>query len=129
MAWDGEKRADTTDIGWVTDQRSRYDMIATLQDAIKNKWTVLRSREMLDELYNFIRRGDGRPEARSGMHDDCVIAAAGALHCLKFDPVSEMMGDDKGESPIISQSLVRARGKTGGVRGPLWKNRYAMVGK
>lgn len=127
VAWDGEKRADTSDIGWVTDQRSRYDMLATLQDAIKNKWTVLRSREMLDELYNFIRRGDGRAEARAGMHDDCVIAAAGALHCMKFDPVAEMAGDDRGESPIISQSLVRSRGKAAGARGPLWKNRFAAL--
>lgn len=130
LKWDGEKHVDTADYGWITDQRSRYDMIETLKEAIRKKETIIRSQTVLDEMENFIRLRNGKDGAREGCYDDRVICAAGALHCMKFDPVAEMAGEKpyRGNDPIVVQSAVIPQDRNGRRHGQKWKNRYAGVG-
>jgi hypothetical protein len=126
LAWDGERHVDTSEYGWITDTRSRYDMIATLQEAIRKKDVLVRSADFLDEMENFIRKESGKSEAREGCHDDRVIVLAGALHCMKFDPVAEMAGDDRDneDSPLVVTRLV-GRSSTGVKHGPAWRQTHA----
>ena len=93
MKWDGEKHVEVEEVGWVTDERTRPDMISAGQVAIRVKNTVLRSRIVMDQLYNFIRHESGKIEARHGTHDDCAIMFCGAMRVFDFDPVGESPED------------------------------------
>ena len=91
--WKLDKYEPTEDLGWWTDERSRQDMLSAGKNAIRTKDVLLRSREVLDQFYNFVRHEGGREEARSGTHDDCVMMVCGALRCMEFDPVGELLDE------------------------------------
>lgn len=93
MVWDGQSHKESEEIGWVTDEASRQEMIAAGKERIRAKSAIIRSRVMLDELYNFIRTERGREEARSECHDDCVIVFCGAMRVMEFDPVGDLAED------------------------------------
>src|SRR3990167_6477056 len=93
MAWDGQTHKESEEVGWVTDEQGRHEMISAGKEIIRTKKAIIRSRVMLDELYNFIRTERGREEARSECHDDCVIVFCGAMLVMEFDPIGELAED------------------------------------
>lgn len=107
--WDGEKHTESAAYGWRTTPSTRPDMINTIRDVIRRKSGIVRSREALNEMYNFIRNEKtGKLEAREGAHDDNVIALAIGFHCMRFDPVGDILGEhDSG--PFMVTSLVKQR--------------------
>lgn len=105
--WENGKHTETEEIGWVTDERTRQDMISAGKSAIREKNAIIRSRIMLDEMYNFIRTASGREEARSECYDDCVIVFCGAMRCMRFDPVSGYLDGPRENSPMIISGGVR----------------------
>lgn len=118
----GEKYAETNDFGWVTDERGRHDVVTALQDAILHKRIILRDQEALDELRSFVRNERGRWEARSGSHDDHVIALGIACFCMVHDPVSELLGREAITSKIIGSVVKLPESRvTGNFRN--WRNR------
>lgn len=119
--WDGEANVKTGEVGWVTNKRTRWDMLATLKESVREKGFILRSQEALDEFENFIRHENGKEAAREGCFDDRVITAAGALHCMKFMPYSEQYGQrNLAAAPLVVTSLVRGnRSETR--RGKHWR--------
>lgn len=120
LKWDGEKHTTRPEVGWVTDERGRYDLITSLQGAISHRRILIRDKEALDETRAFQRNIRGRYEARSGAHDDHVIALGIACFCMTHDPVQDMVAG--------AESAGRALGSAVGVsperhHGKLWRAR------
>jgi hypothetical protein len=65
--------------GWLTSAASRPAMIENLAAVLAAEPLQFRSPRLLRECRTFVRHADGRPEAASGAHDDCVMAMAIAL--------------------------------------------------
>lgn len=87
--------------GFRTTQHSRHNMITTLMDSIKDGSVMVRDRDTLDEMYNFIRaEGTGKIEAREGTNDDRVMSLGIALQCVRVNPFFE--ATSKGRSRSIT---------------------------
>ena len=70
---------DSEKIGWPTDGVTRPLMLDGLEAAIaESGGMVVRDKVLLSEMRTFVDNGSGKFEARSGHHDDCVMAWAGA---------------------------------------------------
>lgn len=65
-------------LGWKTDMVTRPIMINTFKDAVEENHLEIRDKDILKECMTFIN-DDGKLEAASGKHDDCIIATAIAL--------------------------------------------------
>jgi len=65
--------------GWLTNSVSRPAMIGRLGAALVERPDCFMSRRLLAECRGFVRLADGRTGARSGMHDDRVMAMAMGL--------------------------------------------------
>ena len=97
--------------GFLNNVQSRTNMISTLMDAVKDGSVIIRSRETLDEMYNFIRNEKTmKMEAREGCHDDCVISLAIACQMIRVNPYHEPInkGRERGKA-ILVQSVVGPR--------------------
>lgn len=73
--------------GWVTDERTRKAIVDNLARAIREQGKDGEGIEILcpitlAELQSFITKSNGRSEAMSGKHDDCVLQTAIGLMCL-----------------------------------------------
>ncbi|MHB1937430.1 MAG: phage terminase large subunit family protein [Acidobacteriaceae bacterium] len=66
--------------GWLTTAVTRPAMIALLGGALATGPEIFSSSRLLAECRTFVRQSDGRTGAASGVHDDCVMAMAIALH-------------------------------------------------
>lgn len=76
--------------GFRTDVRTRYNMIATLLEAIKTTSCRIKDRDTIDEMYNFIRNQvTQKMEARESCHDDRVMSLGIALQCVRINPMYE----------------------------------------
>lgn len=63
--------------GWHTNAASRVKMLDDLALAIRQRLIKIPSKEVVDELYTFIRHAKtGKPQADTGAHDDLVMALA-----------------------------------------------------
>lgn len=63
--------------GWSTNSATRPKMLDDLALAIRQKTIIIPSKEIIDELYTFIRHHKtGKPQADVGSHDDLVMALA-----------------------------------------------------
>lgn len=67
---------DGSQAGWLTTSVSRPLMLARLAAALVERAEIFHSRRFLAECRSFVRNADGRAEARSGCHDDLVMAMA-----------------------------------------------------
>lgn len=65
--------------GWLTNALSRPLMIESLGITLDQQPEIFSSSRLLAECRTFVRQRDGRSEAASGTHDDCVMAMAMAL--------------------------------------------------
>lgn len=62
--------------GFLTDSSSRAEIIGELDGALVHRSRCFNSERLLLECRNFVRDAKGRGQARSGEHDDCVMAMA-----------------------------------------------------
>lgn len=65
--------------GFLTDTSSRAEIIGELDGALVHRSRCFNSERLLLECRNFVRDAKGRGQARSGEHDDCVMAMAIAV--------------------------------------------------
>ena len=65
--------------GWNTTAVTRPVMIETLVAVMMTAPELFRSARLWNECRTFVRTANGRPEAASGAHDDCVMAMGIAL--------------------------------------------------
>ena len=68
---------------WRTTEKSRGMAVSALREAIKESTIKINSPYTIGELRTFIRKKNGKLEAETGNHDDCVIEAAIAAYILK----------------------------------------------
>lgn len=69
--------------GWVTDKITRPVMIDGFIELVENKYLQLLDKNILGECLTLVNN-EGKIEASTGKHDDCIIAAAiGAQMILK----------------------------------------------
>lgn len=65
--------------GWVTSSITRPGMLGRLGSALVETPQSFVSERLLRECRSFVRHANGRAEAQTGEHDDCVMAMAIAL--------------------------------------------------
>ncbi len=101
--------------GWKTTSATRPFSLAALKAAFlqKDKGFPI---PILEEMVTFLRNAKGRPEALSGKHDDCVMAAAIAYAVLGeqgkyvvtnqgeegFSHMKALFGEDQATAPLMS---------------------------
>jgi len=68
---------------WRTTEKSRGMAVSALREAIKESTIKINSPYTISELKTFVRKKNGKLEAETGSHDDCVIEAAIAAYILK----------------------------------------------
>ncbi len=73
--------ANTLDYGWLTDARSRPELLAEYREAFNAYAIKPRDRELIRELMNFM--AGQKPQAAPGQHDDRVFAHAIAWQARK----------------------------------------------
>jgi hypothetical protein len=66
--------------GYLTTAVTRPAMIALLDGALATGPQIFSSSRLLAECRTFVRQSDGRTAAAAGVHDDCLMAMAIALH-------------------------------------------------
>lgn len=71
---------ETMHVGFLTNQKSKPLIIATLQGLIRGREIQIYDRTTLDELKSYIVTDTGKLQADEGKHDDCVVALAIAAH-------------------------------------------------
>ena len=76
-------------------------MIENLATVLMEKPELFHSPRLLGEMQTFVRHPDGNAAAAEGAHDDCVMAMAIALGCVK-----KMRGRVRGRGVEVG-SLVR----------------------
>lgn len=69
---------DTGKIGWSTNTATRPKMLSDLKDAVESELLHVYHRQTVDEMFSFIISNTGKPQAEEGMHDDLIMALAGA---------------------------------------------------
>jgi len=75
-------------LGWLTDRVTRPIMLDTLIDGVENGSVQLQDRTTLQECLTLVQE-NGKIEAGTGKHDDCVIASAIAVQmCIKEGSLS-----------------------------------------
>jgi hypothetical protein len=65
--------------GWLTSVIHRPRMLGVLASALVEMPGIFSSRRLLEECRSFVRHRNGKVGARTGAHDDCVMAMAMAL--------------------------------------------------
>lgn len=83
-----ETRKVTKKLGWSTTALTRDVMLDDLREAMRDDVGWIKDRAFLGECSVFEDNGTGKYEARSGMHDDLVMAKAIALQMRK-SPIPE----------------------------------------
>ena len=75
--------------GWRTDTNSRNELVSGVREYLLDKAGKLYSQRLVGELMTFVYNKFGKPIAKSGCHDDCVMAFGIALQVDEIAPVEE----------------------------------------
>jgi len=73
--------------GWRTDQVSRRELIAGIKEYLIHRFGKLNSHRLVGEMLTFVRSKTGKPQAKSGAHDDMVMAFGIALQIDQLAPL------------------------------------------
>ncbi|MDD4984701.1 MAG: hypothetical protein PHQ43_02755 [Dehalococcoidales bacterium] len=79
----------TTELGWLTDIKSRPIMVGDGQRAIRDKSIKLHDPETIRELLAFAFDEHGKSQAQEGEHDDRVLALLIAIQMYQRVPLDE----------------------------------------
>ncbi|MCK5606268.1 hypothetical protein KAR91_30490, partial [Candidatus Pacearchaeota archaeon] len=83
------QREDSPLLGWKTTVLTRKPMIADLQQVIIEEDIKIYDIRFIEELRVFIWNSQGKPEAKTGEHDDCVITLGGLTQLHQRCPIDE----------------------------------------
>jgi hypothetical protein len=73
---------DKGDPGLLVTASNNEQLLADMEEAIRNKRVQIRSDRIIKELFTFIINENGRPEADAGQNDDLVAALKVLVHGL-----------------------------------------------
>ena len=65
--------------GWRTDKTSRNILIGGIKSYLIDRLGEVHSHRLIGELMTFVHGSNGKPQAKSGCHDDMVISFGIAL--------------------------------------------------
>lgn len=77
---------DVNSMGFNTNSKTRTQILTKLEEVIRNKQIIIRSRRFYDELKTFTWH-NGRPQAEKGKHDDLIMSLALAVWVLDTSSV------------------------------------------
>ena len=83
--------------GFRTTTLTRPIILSMLNDLIRDHADKINDRDFLTEALSFVKNDQGKPEAASGSHDDCVMAMAIAYYVL--DQARESFTSEEEEVP------------------------------
>ena len=75
--------------GWRTDRISRNILISGIKSYLIDRIGELRSHRLIGELMTFVYSGNGKPQAKSGCHDDMVISLGICIQLDELCPLDE----------------------------------------
>lgn len=83
----GQDQKDSDNFGWHTNTATRPKMLDDLALAIRQGAIKIPSKQIVDEMYSFIRHHKtGKPQADTSSHDDLVMALAIAWQLYQIVP-------------------------------------------
>lgn len=85
---------DTGKLGWDTNLATRPKMTQELKDALEGDLIHLYHRQTVNELFSFVLKPNGRPEAEVNAHDDLVMALAGVWQLYQTEKPAETGGSN-----------------------------------
>jgi len=91
---------DKNDFGLQVTTRNREELLARMEEYIRNNYLKLNSKRTLDELLTFIVDDNGKITADEGKHDDLIMSLAITvflLHTLGEGGPMEMLGSEEHE--------------------------------
>lgn len=74
-------------LGWKTTVKTRKPMIADLETVVNEGELRIYDHRVIDEFRTFVHGPNGKPQADTGKHDDCVIMIAGLIQLHKRCPI------------------------------------------
>jgi len=92
------QREDSKNLGWKTTLKTRKPMIADLQKATQEHELQVFDIRFVEEMRVFIWNPQGKPQAETGEHDDCVITLGGLLQLHQRCPLNEDLSWDRQET-------------------------------
>ena len=84
-AGDRKDRSRQSAYGWETTQKTRAEMLDSLEQALREDDIVCNDPALLEECRTFTIT-NGKPQAQNGCHDDRVMAAAGLCYLWLHEP-------------------------------------------
>lgn len=82
-------REDSKKLGWKTTVKTKKPMIADLQKVTQEQELTIFDIRFVDEFRVFVWNPQGKPQAETGEHDDCVITIAGLVQLHQRCPYNE----------------------------------------
>jgi hypothetical protein len=103
---DEVQREDSKKLGWKTTLKTRKPMIADLQKASKEHELTVFDIRFIGEMRAFIWNKQGKPQAETGEHDDCVITLAGLIQLHQRCPLNEDLSFDRETTKQVTNIAV-----------------------
>lgn len=92
--------------GFRTTSLTRPLIIDMLKEIVSEHIELINSKELLREMLSFVKNEkSGKPEAASGAHDDCIMAAAIAFFILPQAQTGVFFDDDDDTSIISNEEM------------------------
>jgi hypothetical protein len=93
MTYTNQQIGPTDYPGFTTSANSREQILAKLENTIRNNHVKLRSKRLFEELQTFIWKGN-KPQAQKGHNDDLVMALAIGCQLFQFSGANQFNNDD-----------------------------------
>ena len=95
---------DSKKLGWKTTKLTRKPMMADLQKVVQEHELVIYDIRFIEEFRVFMWNPQGKPQAETGEHDDCVITVAGLVQLHQRCPLNEDLSWDR-EDVVPEQNI------------------------
>ncbi len=91
------QREDSKKYGWKTTPLTRKPMVADLVKVVKDNAIIVYDIRVIGEMRVFVWNPQGKPQAKRGEYDDCVIMLAGLLQMHQRCPYNDdlSLADEK----------------------------------
>ena len=97
---------------------NRDSILAEMEEAVRTNLVKLNSSRVIDELYTFVIKDNGKAEAETSYHDDLVMALAIGVHVYKklmdSTPLEYITRVNKDDTPLSPSQMHQTQIRTMG---------------
>jgi hypothetical protein len=97
---------------------NRDSILAEMEEAVRTNLVKLNSSRVIDELYTFVIKDNGKAEAETSYHDDLVMALAIGVHVYKklmdSTPLEYITRVNKDDNPLAPSKMHQTQIRTMG---------------